>query len=308
MSEAPSADAAPPRRVLVTGAAGNIGGKVCRHLEAGGRYELVRLDLDPQDASGVVRADLATADPAWIGLFAGVDTVIHLAAWARARAAWPNVVGPNVDALLNVYLAAVRHGVRRVIFASSVWSLYGYRFTADRLDGALPPEPTNPYGATRLFGERVGKCFLDQHGIETVAFRIGACGRGESRADHAMTRGDWEQACWVSDRDLCQAMEKAIIAPSVGFAILNLTSSVEGSRWSLEDTRRVLGYEPQDPLACRGASPAPPPGGRGAGDVARGAAGPAPPRAGDVVGGRRAARHAAAPVAQSKKSASPSER
>lgn len=246
MSEAPSAEPAPPRRVLITGAAGNIGAKVCRHLEQLRCYELVRLDVEPGGDPGIVRADLATADPGWIGLLAGVDTVIHLAAWVRAYGGWGDMIGPNVDALLNVYLAAARHGVCRVIFASSVWSLYGYRFTKDRLDGALAPEPTNAYGATKVFGERVGKCFFEQHGIETVAFRIGACGRGESRAWHGMTRGDWEQACWVSDRDLCQAIEKAIEAPSVGFAILNLTSAVEGSRWSLEETRRVLGYEPQD--------------------------------------------------------------
>lgn len=234
------------RRVLITGATGGIGRKLCRHLEAQGRYELLRLCLNPDNDPGVTRADLATADPAWTGLLSGVDTIVHLAGNPRNQAGWDTLIAPNIDALLNVYIAAARHGVRRVVFASSVWSLYGYRFTDDPLVPSITPAPTNPYGATKLFGEQVGKCFFDQHAIETIAFRIGACRRVDNQASSRMTRGDWEQACWLSDRDMCQAMEKAIETPTVGFAILNLTSDIEGSRWSLAETRRVIGYAPQD--------------------------------------------------------------
>ena len=146
--------------------------------------------------------------------------MIHLAARLGLGTDWDRITGPNIDAVLHVYLAAARHGVPRVIFASSVWAQYGYRHTRDALTPTLPPRPTNPYGIAKLFGERVGQCFFDQHGITGVAFRIGANRRGPvNQADHAMTRGDWEQACWVSDRDLCQGFERAVTAEYDRFAV-----------------------------------------------------------------------------------------
>lgn len=234
------------RRVLVTGATGNIGAKLSRHLDAAGRFELVRLCLNPSREPGVVTADLSVPDAGWTDRLAGVDTVVHLAGNPRNQAGWEGLIAPNIDALLHVYLAALRHRVRRVVFASSVWSLFGYRFTRDRLAPELTACPSNPYGATKLFGERVGQAFYDQHGIEGIAFRIGACQRHDNRPHAGMIRGAWQQGCWLSDRDCCQGLERAIEAPDVGFAVLNLTSEIEGGRWDLSETRRLLGYAPQD--------------------------------------------------------------
>jgi NAD+ dependent glucose-6-phosphate dehydrogenase len=50
----------------------------------------------------------------------------------------------------------------------------------------------------------------------------------------------------LSDRDLCQGMERAVLAENVPFAILNLMSANAGMRWDIEETRRVIGYHPQD--------------------------------------------------------------
>ena len=51
---------------------------------------------------------------------------------------------------------------------------------------------------------------------------------------------------WLSNWDWCQAMERAVVAEGVGFAVLNLMSDNPGMRWDIGETRRVIGYAPQD--------------------------------------------------------------
>jgi NAD+ dependent glucose-6-phosphate dehydrogenase len=242
-----------PRRtvVVITGATGNIGRKLWRHLEAQGGYELRLLCLNPENDPAVVTADLSRVDPVWTDQFSGADAVLHLAGNPANQAGWDALIAPNIDAVLNVYIAAAQHGVKRVVAASSVWSLYGYRFADMPLIPSLPQLPTNPYGTTKVLGERVGEAFFANYGITGVAFRIGACRRGQNSADHDMTRGDWEQSCWVSDRDVCQGLEKAVTAAYDRFAVLNLTSANAPSRWGLEATRALIGYVPQDGFHVR---------------------------------------------------------
>jgi nucleoside-diphosphate-sugar epimerase len=123
----------------------------------------------------------------------------------------------------------------------------GHRFG----EGALPPDrdpfPVNAYGASKLFGERLGRSYSDRWGLSVIAFRIGWCQRGDNRPGPHMAYGDWGQGMWLSDRDLAQGFEKAVTAPeSVRFAVLNLMSDNPGMRWPLDETRALIGYAPQD--------------------------------------------------------------
>ena len=65
-----------------------------------------------------------------------------------------------------------------------------------------------------------------------------------------MLYGAWGQLMWLSDRDLCDAMERAVLAEGVGFAVLNLMSDNPGMRWDIDTTRRVIGYAPRDGAAA----------------------------------------------------------
>ena len=56
----------------------------------------------------------------------------------------------------------------------------------------------------------------------------------------------WGQLMWLSNRDLCQAMQSAVNAENIGFAVLNLMSDNPGMRWDIETTRRTIGYAPTD--------------------------------------------------------------
>jgi uronate dehydrogenase len=253
------------RTVLITGAAGNLGSKLRRHLQ--GRYELRLLDKDPRNDDAIVQTDLSQWDKRWVDLFQGVTAVVHLAADATAHQAWPPLIGPNIDATVHVFQAAAAAKVERVVYASSNHVMGGYKddpqpvpLTTDR-----SPRPgaryvvggeardSTPYGAAKLFGERLGKCFAEAHGFSVIAVRIGWVRPGENRAeDIPLERGPWFRLMWLSNRDYCQLMERCIQADlPTGFVVINGMSANRGMRWDIEETRRLIGYEPRDDVSAQ---------------------------------------------------------
>jgi uronate dehydrogenase len=248
------------KTVLITGAAGNLGSKLRRHLS--GRFDLRLTDLDPRGDPDVVPADLSRWDDSWPRLFEGVDAVAHLAGCPRAQARWEELIGPNLDGMIHVFEAAVRARVRRLVFASSNHVMGGYKGDCPpgTLTTGLPPRPgtttlvgaelrqTFPYAAGKLFGERLGKCYADVHGLSVIAVRIGWVWAGDNRPeDLPPDRGDWFRRMWLSNRDFCQVMERAIQADgALRFEVVNAMSRNAGMPWDVEHTRAVLGYKPLD--------------------------------------------------------------
>ena len=238
------------KAVLITGATGNIGRKLRAHLGATGHYTLRLLCLNPGAEPDVQTADLTIYDDAWAERFAGVDTVLHIAADPSPRASWGRIQSRNLDLLLNVMAAAQQHGVRRVVFASSNFVVAGHRFADNKLTAAMEPAPINAYGASKLFGERVGKMFSERYGMSFIGFRIGVCQRAKGNQHGPwIPFGHWGQAMWVSDRDLCRAFEHAIDNQSVTFGVYNLVSNNPGMRWEIETLSHDLGFVPQDGAA-----------------------------------------------------------
>jgi NAD+ dependent glucose-6-phosphate dehydrogenase len=240
------------RTVLITGATGNIGRKLRTHLAATGKYQLRLLCLNPAGDPSVQTADLSVFDPTWAAAFDGVDTVLHVAADPSPRAGWGRVQSRNIDLLLNVMVAAQQHHVRRVVFASSNFVVAGHRFGRDPLTTTMEPAPINPYGASKLFGERIGKMFAERYGVSFIAFRIGVCQRAnDNKHGPWIPFGHWGQAMWVSDRDLCRAFEHAIDDERIQFGVYNLVSRNPGMRWEIDSLARDLGFVPQDGEAMR---------------------------------------------------------
>lgn len=232
--------------VLITGANGNLGRKLRAHLEAQGGYDLRLLDRDAAGAPGVVAADLSVYNEAWARHFEGADAVLHLAAHPGPQLDWETAQRLNLDLTFNVYDAAARMGTGRMVFASSNWVMAGYRFDDVRLTTDLPPRPVNPYGVSKVIGERAGKSLAEQRNVPFVGLRIGYCQQGENRPGPHMGQGLWGQHMWLSNRDLCHGWERAILAEDVAFAVLNLMSDNPGMPWDIDETRRVIGYQPQD--------------------------------------------------------------
>ena len=230
------------KTVVITGAAGSIGRKLSAHM-AGLGWTLRGFDV--AGADGVVTADLLEADGAWTALLAGADAVIHLAAHPWPPGSWTES-RMNMDMTANVLRAARERGVPRVVLASSHWIMVGYRFAGLRITPDMEPAPLNPYGVSKLAGERMGRDAAAQ-GLSVIALRIGwnQPTPGNLPGPH-MIMGTYGQQLWLSDRDLCHGFERAVLAEGVGFAVLNLMSDNPGMMWDLEATRRVIGYAPGD--------------------------------------------------------------
>src|SRR3954447_1362346 len=142
------------RRVLVTGAAGNIGSYFAEQSHT--RYDLrlmVRGDQKPPDVEKirgfgeVVIAELSDL-PRLKQLCAGIDTVVHLAANPSASATWDSLLPDNIVGTYHVFTAAKSAGVQRVIYASSIHAISGY--PADvQVKSTDPVNPGDLYGVTK---------------------------------------------------------------------------------------------------------------------------------------------------------------
>lgn len=228
--------------IVVTGARGNLGGKLAAALRS--RYSLRCLDLRPGD--DIISADLSTYDESWTRHLAGADTVLHFAGEPLPTASWDRVHRGNIVGTGNVLRASRAHGVRRVIFASTNQIMAGYRFTDLLVTTTMPPSPLNPYAVSKLFCEEAGRAFAAETGISFIALRIGNIHPGENIPHAGMGIGLWGQQMWLSNRDFVAGVQAAIDVPNVPFAIVNLVSDNPGMRWDLSQTRQVLGFSPQD--------------------------------------------------------------
>jgi nucleoside-diphosphate-sugar epimerase len=246
--------------ILITGAAGNLGGKLRQQWQ--GTYDLRLMDVDPRGDVAIVQVDLSRWDPSWVQRFRDVDTVVHLAADPMAHVTWTKLIRPNIDALINVFQASAQAKVRRLIFASSNHVMGGYTDLAEPslLTTDIPPKPgthyvvegeqrdSTPYGSGKLFGERLGKCYSEIFGISVIAVRIGWVKAGSNRPqDIPPERGPWFRLMWLSNRDFCHLMTRCVEAdPSLRFAVINGMSANTGMRWDIEHTKKLIGFEPQD--------------------------------------------------------------
>jgi nucleoside-diphosphate-sugar epimerase len=234
---------------------GLIGGAVRRRLE--GRYELTALNR--RDVPGVPTvqadiADLSAIEPA----FAGQDVVVHLAAVVSGDAGWEDVLHYNVIGVYNVFEAARRTGVRRVIFASSGMAMGGYarQFPYNALlEGRyneVPqpwpmltheslPHPAGLYGVGKVWGEQLARHFADTSPLSMICLRYGVV-NGADRPTEPR-----HFPIWCSQRDAAQMVERCIEAPAeLKYDIFFVTSD---NRWGYRDlshARDVVGYEPQD--------------------------------------------------------------
>jgi uronate dehydrogenase len=259
----------PEPTVLITGAAGTLGRKLRQHLA--GRFALRLLDREPRGDAEIIAADLSAWREDWVRRFEGADTVFHFAANPEAYHPWPDLIAPNLDALINVYHAAAQYRVRRFIFASSNHVMGGYQDEPGvRITPELPPRPglryvaagqqrnSTAYASAKLFGERLGKCYAESHGMEVIAVRIGWVWRGGPNLPENLPaeRGPWFRLMWLSDRDFCHLMERCLLAElPEKFLIVNGMSANTGMPWDLGATCRILGYQPQDNVELEATRP-----------------------------------------------------
>ncbi|MEM2945564.1 MAG: NAD-dependent epimerase/dehydratase family protein, partial [Thermoproteota archaeon] len=173
------------KRVLVTGGAGFIGSHLVDILIEKG-CEVVVLDNFDDFYSGkernivrhignekfhLIRGDILNYDLLF-HVMKGVEVVFHEAAQAGIRYCNLNPVKAhrvNVEGTLNVLLASREQKVKRIVYASSS-SIFG-KTSSMPINEEYPTNPSSPYGATKLAGEKYCLSFHDVYGIDVVCLR-----------------------------------------------------------------------------------------------------------------------------------------
>lgn len=238
-----------PMRVAFTGGEGLIARIVRERISPAFEPRwLTRAEADVTDLAALERA------------FAGMDAVVHLAAVADAYSTWEELLPPNVTGAYHAFEAARRAGVRRLVFASSNHAVGMYMRDDDRFaDPDHPIEvgtdvdirPDGLYGASKAWGEALGRLYADVHGLEVVCLRIGWVPEDDEPPSSVEMRREPPHIArrapgmWLSHRD-CASLIVAALTADVQFAIVNGVSDNRGRWFSLEDGRRLLGWEPQD--------------------------------------------------------------
>jgi uronate dehydrogenase len=230
------------QKLLITGAAGRIGQRLLTHWH--NHYDFVLTDKrTPQTTHGFpfTEADLSDLE-AICPLFSGVHTVIHLSNDASTKASWESLLPNNVIANYNVFQAAFEQGCQRVIFASSVNAVANY--PADvQITPDMPVSPPNLYGATKAWGEALGRFYADQKGLSVICLRLGWV----TDKDNKRLVSDFPLLdIALTYDDLLRLFDACMIATSVRFGLFHGISDNRFKRLDISDTRRVLGYEPQD--------------------------------------------------------------
>ena len=243
------------KKLLITGMSGLIGGIVRRHPED--RYDLSALNR--REVPGVQChladiADLEAIQPA----FEGVDLVVHLAALARGDGAWEEILHHNVIGTYNVFEAARRAGVQRLVAASSGAAVSNWerdmpyqalvqgRYDEtpsnwENLTHETPVRPTGLYGCSKVWLEALGRHFSDTFDLSVICLRIGGVNQEDKPRDAR------QFSVWCSQRDIAQMVERCIVAPaSLRYDIFYAVSDNQWSYRDVEHARQQVGYDPQD--------------------------------------------------------------
>ena len=164
---------------LVTGGAGFIGSHLSEELTRRGHTVRVadnlitgkRSNLDHVKGVEFAEGDLADAEFARQAV-QGMDYVLHQAAIPSVPRSVKDPITSNranVDATLNVLVAARDAGVKRLVFAGSS-SAYGNTPTLPKHE-AMPNNPLSPYALQKVVGEQYLQMFTKLYGLETVSTR-----------------------------------------------------------------------------------------------------------------------------------------
>lgn len=246
----------PASSVLITGAAGLIGGILTREL--GDEYRVSGLDARKIGPLRVGRRNMARLRSVQDS-FVGQDFVIDLAAEASVGSSWRSVYRNNLAATYTAFEAARRASVRRVVFASSNHVTGGYEreppYSAivsgayDHVDpqripllGAEAPiRPDSLYGVGKAFGEAIGRYYADEFGLSVICLRIGTVNAPDrpTKPRHFAT--------FLSHRDLVQLVRCSLAAPAeLRYGVFYGVSGNRWRFWDIESARNVLGYIPAD--------------------------------------------------------------
>ena len=225
------------KKLVLTGAAGSLGSRLREPLS---KMCDALVSTDIADDIGTllagetyVKADLSCLD-AMMAVLDGADMVVHFGAIGD-EAPWDDILQSNIIGAYNVWEAAYRHGVKRVVYASSVHAV-GMHKKTDTIGLDAPHRPDTYYGLAKCFSEDLASLYWDKRGVESVCMRIFSC----APATNARSIGTW-----LSYDDLIHLVERSVDSPVVGFSIVYGIS--DNDRAVVDNSKaRHLGFRPKD--------------------------------------------------------------
>lgn len=223
------------QKILITGAAGDVGTRLRKLLK--GVYSLRVSDIrKPADLGAddeFVSADLGDYEQTK-QITAGIDGIVHLGGYS-VEGPWETIHKSNIVGCYNLFEAAYRSGVKRIVFASSNHAVGFY--PRDRKIGVdVTLRPDSRYGVSKAFGEAVGALYADKHGLRVTCIRIGNVN------DKPLDKR--RLSIWVKPEDLAQLIRIGLEHPDIRFEIFYGVSDNEAGWWDNSNARR-FGYRPQ---------------------------------------------------------------
>lgn len=227
-------------RIAVTGGTGLVGaklrGELCKAVDCIRVLDLVEPAVLGKNESWQ-RVDITDLDSLCDALI-DIDAVVHLAG-LREESPIDAIVHINVMGTYNLYEAARRVGIARVVYGSSN-HVTGFYPRSEIVSPTMSMRPDTRYALSKCWGELVAGMYFDKHGIETLAIRIGnAADRPRDRRALSM---------WISARDLANLVMIGLELPELGFRTVYGVSDSSAAWW---DNRAAaeIGFVPQDAIA-----------------------------------------------------------
>jgi uronate dehydrogenase len=222
--------------VVVTGASGGIGTRLRQLLPA--VYPNIRWSdrVVPADLSAnetFVKADLAVMSEVEAAI-EGAQGIVHLGGFS-IEGPWETILDANIIGCYNLFEAARRRGVERIVFASSNHAM-GFYPRQRRVGIEAPVRPDSRYGVSKAFGEALAAFYAYKHGLRVASIRIGNF--GEAPIDERRL------AIWLKPEDLVQLIRIGLEHPDVRCEIFYGASDNARSWWDNGAAFR-FGYRPQ---------------------------------------------------------------
>jgi len=223
------------QKILVTGAAGGIGTRLRRLMK--GLYPHIRWSDIRKPDDLAAEEDFVAADLADLAavekIVAGVDGIVHLGGYS-IEGPWETILNANIIGCYNLFEAAYRGGVKRVVFASSNHAM-GFYPRAQRIGVGITVRPDSRYGISKAFGEALGSFYADKHGLRVACLRIG------NVADAPLDQR--RLAIWLKPEDLVQLIRIGLEHRDIHFEIFYGASDNADNWWDNSAARR-FGYKP----------------------------------------------------------------
>jgi uronate dehydrogenase len=222
--------------ILITGAAGDVGARLRRLLR--GVYPRIRISdiRKPSDLGSdeeFIAADLADYGQVE-KITSGIEGIVHLGGFS-VEGPWETIHRSNIVGCYNLFEAAYRSGVKRVVFASSNHAV-GFYPRERKIGVDVTVRPDSRYGVSKAFGEALGALYADKHGLGVTCIRIGNVN------DKPLDKR--RLSIWLKPEDLVQLVRIGLEHPDIRFEIFYGASDNKAAWWDNGNAER-FGYRPQ---------------------------------------------------------------